>query len=85
LLEKGKIEQTQNAILSLHAALVMVEVEAIDRGLRLQAGALEAPVDGPGMASLEFHIGKPFDGCRDAEVLGRRLGDGRFNLTAYRS
>jgi hypothetical protein len=36
LLQEHQIEQAQDAILGLRPALVMVEVEGIDGGLRLQ-------------------------------------------------
>jgi hypothetical protein len=62
----------------------MVEVKAIDAGLRLQAGALEAALDGASVAGLEFYVGEPLDGRRHAEVLGRRLSEGRFDLAAHR-
>jgi hypothetical protein len=37
----------------------MVEVEAVDAGLHLQAGTFEAAVNGAALASFEFHIGEP--------------------------
>jgi hypothetical protein len=37
LFQKREIEQTQDAVLRLDAALVMVEVESVDAGLRLKA------------------------------------------------
>ena len=55
------------------AALVMVEVESVDAGLRLQARALEAAFDGAAVARFQFHIGEQFESGRDAEISWRRL------------
>jgi hypothetical protein len=35
--QEGEIEQTKDAVLGLHAAFVVVEVEGVNAGLRLQA------------------------------------------------
>ena len=72
LCEKLQIEQAQDAVLVLRAGLVMVEVEGVDAGLRLQARAFEAAFDGAAVAGLQFHIGEPFQRGGDAEILGWR-------------
>ena len=59
-------------VLSFSAALVMVEVEAVDGVLCLQAGerkrrSMERP-----LAGFEFEIDERFQGLREAEILGGR-------------
>ena len=66
LAKEAEIEQTQDAILGLHTALVMVEVERVDTGLRLQVRTLEAAFDGTALARFQFQIGQQLDGSRDA-------------------
>jgi hypothetical protein len=51
LFQEGKVEQTKDAVFGLHAAFVVVEVEGADAGLRLQARALEATLDGAAVTS----------------------------------
>ena len=84
LSQEGEIEQTQDAILGLHAALVMMKVERVDARLRLQARTLEAALDGAALSRFQFQVGKQFDGGRDTEVSGRGFSDRCFDLAAHR-
>ena len=59
---------------------VMLEVETVNAGLRLQARAFEAAFNGAAVAGLQFHIGKPFQGGGHAEVLGGGLRDRRLQV-----
>ena len=81
--QEGKIQQTKNAVLRLHAALVVVEVESVNARLRLQARALEATLDGAPPARLQFHVCEPFDGGRNAEIAGCGFRDSRLDLAAH--
>ena len=62
LFQEGKIEQTKDAVFGLHAAFVVVEVEGVDAGLRLQARALEATLDGAAVPRFHFQVGEQFEG-----------------------
>src|SRR5438477_6572025 len=62
LSQEGEIEQAQNAILGLYAAFVVVKVEGVDAGLRLQTRALEAALDGAALPRFQFQVGEPLDG-----------------------
>jgi hypothetical protein len=84
LFQEGKVEQTEDAILRLHAALVVVEVEGVDAGLRLQTRAPEAALDGAAVTRFQLHVGKQFEGGRDAEISGCRVSDRRLRLAAHR-
>ena len=84
LLQKREIEQTQNAVLRLDTALVMVEVEGVDGGLSLQTRQFEAPFDGASVAGIQFHIGEQFDSSRDAEIACGGVSDYRLDLAAHR-
>ena len=66
------------------AALVMVEVKGVDAGLRLQARAFEAALDGAAVARFQFHVGEPFQSRGHAEILGGGFRDGRLQLAAHR-
>jgi hypothetical protein len=48
----------------------MLELKGIDAGLRLQARAFEAAVDGALFAGFQFHVGQPFQSGGHAEILG---------------
>ena len=84
LSQEGKVEQTQDAVLGLHAAFVVVKVEGVDAGLRLQTRALEAALDGTAVARFQLHIGEQFESGRDAEISGCRVSHRRLRLTAHR-
>jgi hypothetical protein len=58
-MQKRQIKEAKNPVLGLHAALVMVEVKAIDAGLSLQVRTLEAALDGPAVTGFQFHVGEP--------------------------
>ena len=81
--EERQIEQAQDARLGLLAALVMVEVKGVDAGLRLQARAFEAAVDGALFAGFQFHVGEPLQGGRRAEILGGGFSQSRLQLAAH--
>jgi hypothetical protein len=49
---------------------VVVKVEGVDAGLRLQTRALEAALDGAALPLFQFQVGEPFDGRGNAEVFG---------------
>ena len=53
------------------AGLVMVELEAIDGVLRLQARQLEAAFDGAAVAGFQFQIRQSFQGGGEAEIAAR--------------
>ena len=84
LLQESKVEQTKDAVLSLQAAFVMVEVESVDAGLRLQTRTLEAALDGAALPLFQFLVSEPLDGSGNAEVLGRGFSDCGFNVMAHR-
>jgi len=82
--QKLQVEQPQDAVLVLRPGLVMVKVEGVNAGLRLQARAFEAAFNGAVVAGLQFHIGKPFQRGGHAEVPGGCLRDRRLQLAAHR-
>jgi hypothetical protein len=84
LLQKREIEQTQDAVLRLNTALVMVEVESVNGSLRLKTRQLEAALDGAAVAGIQFHIGEHLDRGGDAEVARGCLSDRRLDLAAHR-
>ncbi len=61
----------------------MMEVKAVDGGLRLQAGTFEAAFDGAALAGFQFHIGAQSESGRDAEISGCGFSDGGLDLTAH--
>jgi hypothetical protein len=79
-----QIQQAHQAVLEIHAALVMFEVEAVDRVLRMQAGETEAALNGTAVARFQFQVGEGFEGLRQAQVLGRGLNDHLIELAAHR-
>jgi hypothetical protein len=70
--------------LRFHAALVVLEVEAVDGVLAMQAGHAEAAFDGAAVAGVEFEIGERFQCLREAQVLSRGVGDHLIELLAHR-
>lgn len=55
-LQEVQIEHPENPILDLCPALVMFEVEVVDRVLRVKSGHSEAPVDRPAAACVQLHV-----------------------------
>ena len=84
LLEELQIEQAHDAVLRLHAALVVFEVEAVDGVLGMQAGHAEASLDGAAVARVQFQIGERFQCLREAQILSRGVGDHLVELLAHR-
>jgi len=80
---KAEVEKTQNARLVLQPALVMVKVEAVDTGLRLQARIFETALHGTAMACFQLHIDEPLQRGRDGEILTGRFRQGLLQLAAY--
>jgi hypothetical protein len=58
--EELQIQQAEDTRLGLLAGFVMEELESVDTGLRLQARAFVAAVDGALFAGFQFHVGQPF-------------------------
>jgi hypothetical protein len=52
-LPTNSIQEVQDAVLQIQAALVMLELEAVDGVLSLQAGEAEAALDGAGIAGFQ--------------------------------
>ena len=71
-------------VFRLHAALVVFEVEAVDRVLRMQPRQTEAAFDGTAVAGFQFQIGERFQRLREAEILGRGISDRLIQLAAHR-
>jgi len=63
----------------------VVEVKAVDAGLRLQTGALEATFDGAPLTRFQFHIGEQFESSENTEIAPSGISDSRFDLAAHRS
>ena len=61
----------------------MVEVKGVDAGLNLQAGTFEAALNGTMLARVQFQVGEPFQGSRDAEVFGRGFSDGGLQISSH--
>ena len=72
-LQEVEIEQPEDAALALHPRLVVLEVKGVDAGLRMEAGEVEAALDGAVVAGLQFEIGQAFQGGSDAKVFRRRF------------
>ena len=78
-----EIEQAQQPGFGLHAALVVVEVKSVDTGLGLQARESETPLNGALGAGFDFHVGKPLQGRRRAEILGGGFSQSSLQLAAH--
>jgi hypothetical protein len=63
---------------------VLGEVERVDGVLRLQARHLHPPFDGAAAPGLQFQIGQPLQGGRQAKILAGRVSDGLIQMTAHR-
>ena len=83
-LQEVEIEQPEDAALALHPRLVVLKVKGVDAGLRVEAGEVEATLDGAAVAGLQFEIGQAFEGGSDAKVFRRRFLQGLFQLLAHR-
>ena len=53
-MEELQVEQADDAVLRLHAALVVLELEAVDRVLGMQAGHAEPALDSAGLRLEKF-------------------------------
>jgi len=73
----------ENAALDLQRRLVVMEVEAVDGELGLQAREMEAAGDGPLTAGFQFQIGQRFQGGGHAKILGRRFRQSLLQLAAH--
>ena len=60
VLEKIEIEESQDAVFGFHAALVMLELEAVDGVARMQSGQAKTAFDGAAVAGIEFPVGERF-------------------------
>ena len=61
----------------------MVKVEAVDGGLALQTGELEAAFDGTLVTSFEFAIDERFQGLGKAEILGGGVSQHLIQMEAH--
>ena len=84
LAQEREIEQTKNTVLGLDAALLVVAVESIDAGLRLQTRGLEAAFYRTAVTGLQFHIGQQLERGEDAEIARGGISDRRLDLSAHR-
>ena len=81
--QEREIEQTQQPWFSLHATLVVMEVEGVNAGLGLQPRAFETPLDSALRARFDFQVGEPFQGGCSTEILGRSFSQSRLQLAAH--
>lgn len=63
---------------------MVLEVEAVDGVLGMQAGHAETAFDGAAVARVEFEIGERFQCLCEAQVLSRGVGDHLIELLAHR-
>ena len=85
LCEEVQIQQAQDArLFSSHAALVVLEVEAVDGVLGMQAGEAETALDGAAVARFQFQVGERFQCLREAEVLVGGVRERLIELAAHR-
>ena len=82
-LQEVEVEQLEDAALALHPGFVVVEVKVVDAGLRVEAGEVEAALDGAAVAGLQFQIGQTFQGGSEAKVFRRRFLQRLFQLLAH--
>jgi hypothetical protein len=54
--QEVEIEEPEDAALALYPRFVVLEVKGVDAGLRVQAGEVEAALDGPAVAGFQFKI-----------------------------
>ena len=62
---------------------MVLEVKSVDAGLGVEAGEVEAALDGAVVASLQFEVGETFEGRSEAKVLGGRFLQRLFHLLAH--
>jgi hypothetical protein len=84
LAKEVQIQHAQDAILHLHAALVVLEMKAVDGVLCVESRQTEAALDGSMIARIQFEIEQAFQCLGKAKVLGRCLRDGLIQLAAHR-
>lgn len=60
-----------------------MEVKGVDTGLGLQTRPSETPLNGALGAGFDFHVGKPLQGRRRAEVLGGGISQSGLQLAAH--
>ena len=61
LAQERQIEQPQDAVLGLHATLMVMKVERVDAGLRLQARGLKAAFNRAALLRFQLDVGQPFE------------------------
>ena len=61
---------------------MVLEVKGVDAGLRMEAGEVEAALDGAAVTGLQLEIDQAFQGCGKTKVLGGRLLQGRLQMLA---
>jgi hypothetical protein len=83
VMQEVEIKQAKDASLELESGLVMVEVEAVDGRLALQAGEFEAAFDGTLVTGLEFAIEECFQGLGEAEILGGGVSQHLIQIEAH--
>jgi len=62
----------------------MVEVEAVDGVLGLQASEPEAAIDRAGLTCFEFAVQQGFESFRGAEILAGRISQSLVQVLAHR-
>ena len=82
--QEVEIEQPQDAAFALHPRFVVLVVKGIDAGLGVQAGEMEAALDGAAVARLQFNIGQAFQSGREAKVFRCRFLQDLFRSLAHR-
>jgi hypothetical protein len=82
--QEVQIQQAEDAVLQLHAALVVLEVEAVDGVLGVQPREAKTALDGTAVARLQFQVRQGLQGLRETEVLGGGLRDHLIQLAAHR-
>ena len=83
-LQEVQIEHPENPILDLYPALVMFEVEVVDRVLSVKPGQSEAPVDRPAATPVQLHIDQRLQRLEEAKVLGCGISDRLIQVAAHR-
>ena len=83
-LQEVQIEHPENPILDLYPALMMFEIEVVDRVLRVKAGQSEAPVDRPAAARVQLHIYQRLQRLDEAKVLGCGISYRLIQLATHR-
>ena len=63
---------------------MVLEVEAVDRVLRMEAGHTETALDSAAVARVQFEIGECFQCVCEAQVLSRGISDHLIELPAHR-